>query len=495
MAKAVDSKVVMIGIDAGDIDLIRASLDELPHLKGLLARGACHALRSTADVLTSSVWPTFATGKLPGEHGVYYPMQWDAAAMQLRRVSGDWIQFEPFWNELERDGVRVTVLDMPFSLPSRLTTGVEVQNWGSQECLGPFQSNRPDVARTLRSRFGKHPMGDEVPVEPTVARLEQLRTNLVAGAQKKGEVARWLMANTDWDLFVTVFAESHRGGHNLWPAPEASVPVPDGALRDVYRAIDAAIGHVLEGVEATTTTVVVFSVHGMGPNYTQEHFVPAIVGRINARFRGESVAAEAPPSAKPSLMAKLREAVPGQLQYLLAKALPTAVRDFVVQRAFLGGLDWKTTAGFALPSSGESYLRLNLLGRESQGSSDPNSEAHQRYVKALRDGFLALRETASGARVVRDVVASSTLFPGSRSDLLPDLVVLWDRCLPAASIRSDELGTMTGKLSTGRVGDHRPDGFAIVDGRRHGLDRVPAPAHIVDLAGFARALLRSQSPS
>src|SRR5690606_16651563 len=59
-------RLVMIGIDAGDLRLIREMLDELPRLRALFADAELSELTSPADVLTSAVWPTFATGQPPG---------------------------------------------------------------------------------------------------------------------------------------------------------------------------------------------------------------------------------------------------------------------------------------------------------------------------------------------------------------------------------------------------------------------------------------------
>src|SRR5690606_24387995 len=264
MAQPSRRKVAMIGLDALDFDRVQAALADLPALRRLFERGRVCPLTSPATHLTSAVWPTFATGRPPGHHGIYYPMQWDPATMSLRRVSAEWLPFEPFWYGLERHGVRTTVLDVPFSLPSRLEVGTEVANWGSQECLGPLSSNRPEIVRAIRARFGRHPMGEEIPVAPTRARLERLRRDLLAGVDRKAELARHLMRETDWDLFVTVFAEPHRAGHSLWPLPgELGAAVPDGALAEVERAVDAALGKVLAGIEARSTAIVVFSVHGM----------------------------------------------------------------------------------------------------------------------------------------------------------------------------------------------------------------------------------------
>jgi predicted AlkP superfamily phosphohydrolase/phosphomutase len=483
-------KVLMVGIDAADIDFIRSSLGALPRLRQLFAGGRLRTLRSTADVLTSSVWPTFSTGMLPGEHGVYYPMQWHADAMTLRRVAVDWIPFEPFWYPLARRGVRVAVLDVPFSLPSRLGQGVEIQNWGSHEHLAPFQCNRPDVRQAIRSRFGRHPMGREIPVEETPARLNEIRRNLVAGARCKGELSRWLMETTEWDLFITVFGECHRGGHVLWPEPRgAAARVPQGALLDVYQAVDQAIGGLLDRVDPGTTTVIVFSLHGMGPNYTQEHFLLPVMERINAGFLGGEAPRAGLRAVRASPMRALRDLVPGRLQYLLAKAAPDGVRDWVVRRTYCGGLDWNRTPGFAIPGSGEGYLRYNLAGREPAGILGRDGEGHGGYERWLRDCFATLRDAATRAPLVKDIVSSGELYPGLRRGHLPDLVVLWHDLAPAAEICSERLGRFTGRLATGRTGEHRPAGFAVLEGSGRGLDQAPPLQHITDFADVVGSLL------
>jgi predicted AlkP superfamily phosphohydrolase/phosphomutase len=476
----------MVGIDAADIHFIRTSPARLPRLRGLLDSGRVFRFESSIE-LTSSVWPTFSTGKQAGEHGAYYPMQWDPAGMQLRRVSADWIYYEPFWYELARQGTRVTVLDVPFSMPSKLERGLEVLNWGSQECLGPFDSNRADLARAIRQRFGEHPMGAEVPVEEAPPRLERIRKNLVAGARRKGELARWLMEAAEWDLFIAVFAECHRAGHTLWPEQGSrNTPVPPDALAEVYEAVDGAVGHVVDGADPNTA-VLVFSMHGMRANRTQEHFILPMMERVNAAFEQPAVQASEP---KKNPMRFLREAVPPSLQQRIASAVPAGVRDWVVRRSFCGGLDWTRTRGFALPSSGEGYIRLNLAGREAQGSLDPASGAYGRYKAWLKHGILSFKDAATGAPAAKDVKFTADIYPGPRSGFLPDAVILWNDLPPAREIVSETLGRLSARLATGRTGEHQPEGFAVLSGNGAGLETAPPLEQVADFAPFAAHVLQ-----
>jgi len=368
-----------------------------------------------------------------------------------------------------------------------LEQGTEVLNWGSQECLGPFASNRPELAREVRRRFGKHPMGNEIPVQESRARLEHIAKNLVAGARLKGELARWLMQTTEWDLFITVFAECHRGGHVLWPEPgNRETAVPSDALAEVYQAVDRAVGHVLDGVDLETTTVIVMSVHGMRANFTQEHFLHSLMERVNATFENEKMPIASAPDGKKNPIRMLREALPAQLQYRIATAVPAGVRDWVVKRAYsvVG-----QTPGFALPGSGEGYLRYNLVGREAAGVLPPGSERFQRYEGWLQKAFCAFKDVATDTPIVKEIVSTAKLYPGPRSELLPDLVIMWNDLLPSSEIYSDGWGRFSGKLTTGRTGEHQAKGFAIVTGNKRRLEGAPPLEHIVDFAAFTRHLV------
>jgi predicted AlkP superfamily phosphohydrolase/phosphomutase len=215
MKQARRSPLLLLGLDAADLGMIETHRASLPTLRRVLDSAAVARLESTADLLTGSVWPTFATGLLPGEHGVYHHLQWDAAAMRLRRVAADWLDWQPFWVELEQHGLDVAVLDVPMAYPGRLTRGVEITNWGSHDRLGPFAAMPASIASQVRRRFSRsHPMGAEIPVDKTPEQLERIRRGLVVGAARKGELACWLLAQRLGCLPCRAW-RTHRVPHSL----------------------------------------------------------------------------------------------------------------------------------------------------------------------------------------------------------------------------------------------------------------------------------------
>src|SRR5687768_13903038 len=126
----------MVAVDAGEFSFIRSSIEKLPTFQRLFQEGALFRFRSSAEHIAASVWPTMYMGKHAGEHGITQHIQWDPDSMRMRRISSDWIYCEPFWYEIARAGLGVTVLDVPFTFENRLPDAVEVINWGSHDLIG-----------------------------------------------------------------------------------------------------------------------------------------------------------------------------------------------------------------------------------------------------------------------------------------------------------------------------------------------------------------------
>lgn len=477
------SKVLMIGLDGASLDFIQASLPSLPNLRRAVESGMVQRLRSrTSELFPAAVWPTLYTGQPPGVHGAYYHLQWDPASMRLRQIN-DWLYCEPFWCELERRGRRVLALDVPMSWPSRLSQGLEITDWGTHDSMTHFSASSAELAADIRRRFGSYPIGPEIPVRKTWRQLARMRDQTVAGARRRGELARWMLGLREWDFAAVVFSETHRAGHLFWPAPGAEgIQHPAGAMLSVYQAVDEAIGRLLDGLRLEDITLIICAAHGMSQNASQEHFTRLIMDRVNRRFP-EIVGAPQPDGGprQRSLMRVLREKLPARVQHAIADVVPAAIRDFVVDRAVTAGHDWARTPGFAVLAPVVGYVQFNLRGREKLGCLEPDTEMFDRYFKWMRESFEGFRIARTGAPLVQDVILTRDEFPGPRQSALPDVVVSWTGVPTVAEIHSPTLGTISSVLSTGRPGNHHPDGFSIVvePGGERGV--APTPGDIVDL--------------
>ena len=368
--------------------------------------------------------------------------------------------------------------------------GIQVIDWNTQ-CNVPVATNREDILRQLKRRFGSRPISDEIPVKKSRRTLTRYRDDLIKSVRSKTDAIIWLMKQYDWQLFVTAYFEGHRAGHNLWPIWDdfASDP-PEQALLDVYREIDAQIGRLQAELNLTDTALVIFSMHGMAPGYAQDHFLPAVMDRINAAYLHKTGQAR-PSYEKPRIARMLRQTVPPSLQLVIRKLVGQKVQDWLIDREWRGGRDWKSTPAFPVPGGGDTgFIRLNIKGRERDGFLPSSEEERGDYVEFLCESLRELRVKETNEPLVREIAFAHKEFPGSRSYLLPDLILLWNPQRPAKEIWSEKLGSIKAELKTGRGGIHTGDGFAILAGALDRLDnQVPALTDIRDYKNFVTGLL------
>ena len=452
------TKRAFIGLDAGDIVFIERHLNELPSLAAAIENGVLTELRSTGMEFTGSVWPTFFTGRLPGEHGIYHHLQWDPARMEMRRVNPEWLPTVPFWHELGRAGVRVIAFDVPMVHPTPHQNGIAIYSWGSHDQLSTFRAFPKTTERELRQQFGAHPMGAEIPVSKSRAELRRVRRNLMSGAAIKGRAIAQLARSQAWDILLAVFGECHRGGHIFWSNAGFNGETP---LLDVYRAVDIAVAELAEVFRAMGASMTLFALHGMDFNNSQEHFTRAVIERANAVFLQQTKRC-GKRAAKLPLIRLLRDHVPARVQNAVARRVPVPARDWVVGRQIVSGIEWEETPGFALLADLDGYVRLNLRGREARGWLERGSQMERDYRDWLSQCFRSLRDERSNRPLVAEVIQTMEHFEGERVAHLPDLVIKWNELPPATRVQSETLGAFEADLSTGRSGNHRPRGFLLV---------------------------------
>jgi predicted AlkP superfamily phosphohydrolase/phosphomutase len=476
-----DGRLLAIALDAVDRDFLTAHLGRLPHIARLLAEGQGGELESEA--MSGSVWTSFFTRSGPGAHGVFDQLQWDPQGMRIARSDAALTPNRPFWRDLEAP---VICLDIPVLYPgSTPPEVVEICNWGSHDVVGPFWCSDPALGRRFRREVGRSPMGgQEIPVPKTAKALARLRDDLARAAALRASAVRWLMRERPWRLFVVSFGEIHRAGHNFggdWQDGAANHGARDDLLK-VYEAVDAAIGEMTAA--APDADVMLFSLHGMGPNVSQRHHVPVFLERAFAKFRGE--AAPADKGEPPGLVRALRRAIPARLQLAIAERTPMAVRDEIVARELTGGLDWPTTFGFCLHGDVSALIRLNLAGREAKGAL--SVEEADRLLDFLAAETRALT-LPDGEPLVAHVSYPARELQGERAHLLPDMAIEWrSGAAPAEAIHSPSLGVIRARFETGRGGNHRFDPFWRLCGPRAGR-AFPPPRHVSELADVVCALV------
>ena len=486
----------MLGLDAVSLPFIQDNLSKLPVLASLLQSGTLRKLGSPATYFSDSIWPTFASGKTPGEHGQYFPFQWVAERREYRRIADpSWseeLDVEPFWHRVARAGVPAIAFDVAHTLHDDRAPCLQITNW-SYQSSGNAKASQPEVLKDLRRRFGHRPIGREVPVPKTARQCDAIRDRLIAAVRAKAEATLHLM-NRPWNLFVTGWFEAHRAGHNLWPVEGdfASDASPDAMLA-VYEETDRQLGRVLATLErqGTDTALLLFALHGMGPNRAQNHFLTEILSRLNARYLGQDLNGSKKPAAL-NATAFLRHVLPPGLQYRAANILGERVQDWVVNREFVGGRTWSETPSFPLPSGGEGLVRLNIKGRETPGFFETGSAELSHYVEWLKARLSAIEVAGTGEPLIGRIFNVDEELPGPRRHFLPDLILEWAPDAPVHRIRSPDIGEIEVSLATGRGGNHNDSAFVIARGGEAFLKAVDPVRDVSGLGQIAETFLAPQ---
>lgn len=491
----VEPRLLMIGLDAVSLPFIRENRDTLPVLGSLLERGMLRELESSASYLSASVWPTFSTGKQPGEHGQYFPFQWSAKEGSYLRIADKrWAEefdCQPFWHRVARAGIPTIAFDIAHALHDERAPCLQITNW-SYQSSGDAKASHREVLKDIQRRFGRRPIGPEVPVPKTARQCEAIRNQLTRAVRAKADATLHLMKRS-WSLFVTGWYEAHRAGHNLWPVEgDFASDASPGAMLDVYAETDRQLGRVLHASEEQGASLILFTLHGMEPNRAQDHFLGELLSRLNALYLGHGVARSKSPSAL-NAMAFLRRALPPTLQYRAAGVLGERVQDWVVNHALVAGRDWTATPAFTVLSGGEGLIRLNLKGREQNGFFEPGSPALADYVGWLQDRLASVTVAETGQPLIARITQVDDALPGARREFLPDLILEWAPEAPVDRIRSPDVGEIEVSLATGRGGNHNDSAFLIASGDEDLLRTLGPVSEISQIGDAAASYLMKQS--
>jgi len=499
--------VIVIGLDAAEVSLVRRFMAEggMPTLASLAERGFMCSLSSVGDLGAEAVWPSFLYGVQPGKHGLFGSYQIRPGTLDVGPTEAHQNPHHPFYAEAQRDPPRTIVLDVPKSYAYPSDRNVCLVAWGAHAARATGASHPPGLLPRVVRDVGRYPLpllAQEDDVHD-LSYYRDLRRRLLDGVGARERLHRYFLEREPSDLFITVFGETHVAGHRFWhfmdeghPWHDASAPAElKTAIRDVYAAVDAAVGDLVRCL-SDDVTVLVVSVHGMTANYNAQELLP----RFIERYCGVDDSTSKRPLAS-------RLVAGGALA--LRSLVPPAVRARVKQRvsgplrqrfrsqylkALWGWDRWPEMRVFCTPTEDHGYIRVNLKGREPQGLVEPGTE-YDELLSALTEELLSLRDLESGRPVIGSVLRPQEKYPGPAAPCMPDLVVHWAPGMPIRGLRSARFGDIErAPRLQHRSGLHQPDGFLVSAGPSVVQVARPMDAHILDLAPTILRLLGRPVP-
>jgi predicted AlkP superfamily phosphohydrolase/phosphomutase len=264
-----DRRVAVIGLDCAEPALVfDRFLDELPNFQRLMAAGTWGPLRTVDPPITVPAWSCMASGRDPGELGVYgfrNRTAYDYASLGIADSSA--IRVPRVWDHFSRAGRHVIVVGVPGTSPP-----VEVNG----ELVSCFMT--PDTRTTAYT----HPAGLRTEIESLVGTYrtdvrnfrsddrDRILAEIYEMTEQRFEVCRHLLDTRPWDFFMLVEIGLDRMHHAFWRFLDPEHPrfEPEhryrDAIRNYYAYLDDQIGELLERFDDDTTVMVV-SDHGARP--------------------------------------------------------------------------------------------------------------------------------------------------------------------------------------------------------------------------------------
>jgi predicted AlkP superfamily phosphohydrolase/phosphomutase len=537
---------IVVGLDAAEPRLIEKWMAEghLPNLSKIRQAGTYSRLDNTVNYCdvpteystTEPLWASFSTGCRADTLGYWDTVSYNPKNYEIVCdvfTSGyDYQEYPPFY-ALGSD-YKVAVLDVPVTTLTEAINGVQILGWGGHYPYTVSASNPPELFSAILEKYGRNPvLHNDNGLWWNPQYVTWIQSALKQSIDGHSAIARELLQQDNWDLFLMVFGETHTVGHDLYNYSQADHPLynhlskngtqPDPVL-NTYKHVDQAIGEILAEAPQNAN-VVCFSAHGMAANFT-DLLSMAVLPELLYRFHyGKAAIApgEINSKLKPIVTKPIRNSWAGEIwsqiyepnplkklfhtwthkKFLRSKKhgllSPYSLLDEPIEQelamAWMPSMWysplWSEMKAFALPAFTNGHIRINLQGRERDGVVDPSD--YDVLCAELTEILYDLRDPRTGNKVVKQVVKTRNT-PLDDNPKLPDadIVVIWQEPITDV-VDSPRLGRI-GPLTHCRAGGHKGQGFFLAKGPDIPTGYDLPEGEVVDLAPTILTLMRAEIP-
>lgn len=390
-------RVLLLGLDGFDIALAERFAQEglLPNLARLRTQGSFFDLDHGRDKYSGLSWEHFSSGIRPSHGGRWSAVNFDR---HTYRATQDFTRVHPFLADLP---VSAVVFDFPYFDLSLATNVRGLTSWGAHD-PGVAPCSRPaGLHQEITARFGSYPAPEWIYgfCWPSAQKAQSAGEALTHSVEMRSRASKWLLKERlpEWDLGVVVVGECHSAIEPMWHGVDdthplytlKSAPPAAAALRNVYAAIDRLIGELHQSL--SDAILVLVAMHGMGPNDSD---VPAMLLLPELLYRFSFGSSYLRPMEFPEV---LPDGTPllaedDSWEEVFFQVVPWFKPRFdrrVVRRIkrmvaakgpeeIISSIEWMPAAryshfwpkmpAFAVPSYYDGRVRLNVVGREKQGT-------------------------------------------------------------------------------------------------------------------------------
>lgn len=500
------ARVLVVGLDGATWDLADRFVDEgqMPVLAGLLRQSLRAPLNSTTPPMTLPSWCSMLTGCNPGRHGIFDFVMKEEGGFGLELANATHRGVPTLHRVLSDRGARVASLAVPTTWPPDPVNGVVISGFDSPVSTGIDGSfvHPAGLHNSLQRRFGDLRFADFQESHIGPGWHDDALSALLREIPRKEDIARYLLGQERWDLFMVLFGESDTVSHHFWMFhdehsprhPKKVEPRLRNAIRSIYSRLDLALGRLIEA--ARPDLLLICSDHGFGGAgvhvlHLNRFLESAGLLRYQRQVRVEGLRAGSAwfDRAKAAAVAH----VPAHLQGRLFRALPAgwlgraegesryADLDKAATRAFSDEMNYAATIHLQGEPGARAALAAELEARLPTWEVDGQrvvTAVHRR--EALYEGPFVGRSP--------DLVLELALREGYSYTLLPSA-----RAAAGQTFRVLDPQEHVGGKGLGMNGSHRQHGVMLLQGS--GVPAGTCAAGMADLAPTILAWMGEDVPA
>lgn len=487
------SKTLFVGLDAACWQYVGPLLEagRLPALRRLMDGGTWGTMQSTLPALTPTAWASIITGKNPGKHGVYDMLQHLPGTYDFRPTSAAVRAGTPFWERLNRQGIRVGVVNAPFTYPPDEIDGFVVCGFGAPESAADMAAPAEALSWIQRNFSSYTSRGRLKDLRKSVS-LDELLVGEREHQRQQVQIATELARLYEVEVLVINLMLLDHVNHYAQHY---------GQIEQAICDTDRDLAYLLANFEPEN--VLLFSDHGSrrvaGDFLLRQWLVDAGYMALQRRPAAEQGAAlhtvlvqqsrlqGQPPGWREKAGRRLRqgilqtlpEAMTGTLWEQIEKSLPFA-RQYV---DFGEELDFGHTRLFhGSTYSGNVYL--NMGGREPLGVIAP--EARATLQAELAEKLARLTGPDGEQPLFSGVYTSEELYHGPAAVYAPDLVLdgyetPWNAKITSPGLVSGPVQRRYFLAEQGDAGWHSKDGIFVFAGPAFGRGAAGWEGQVMDL--------------
>ena len=259
-------KVFVIGLDSAPPELLfNRFIEDLPNIRKLLEKSIYGPMKSCIPAITIPAWMVMATGKTPGELGLYgfrhrkkgtYNDIWIAHSLMVKERA--------IWDYIGEEGKSSILVGVPPSYPPRKIRGCMVGCFITPDTESDY-TYPGELKGEIERLVGEY-------IFDVVFRKDErdeVKEKIWEMTEKRFEVMRYLIENREWDFFEFVEIGLDRVHHAFWKYFDENHHLHEpnseykNIIEDYYRLLDGEIGRTLKLIDLDETAVIIVSDHGV----------------------------------------------------------------------------------------------------------------------------------------------------------------------------------------------------------------------------------------